>query len=194
MRWQAAAALAAAAFAAGDFAAAAIAASGANPILDPEAAMAAVKITEIDPDNMWGYTLKAQLENKSTEKTYMFSVESASINGVQCDPMFASEVAAGKKANEEINFSTDTLEENGIVEYTDIELTFKVYDSNDWSADPVGKETIHVYPYGEENAVAFVREAQATDNVIIDNYSNNNNIIPQQGDYFQTEVAALFFY
>ena len=118
---------------------------------------------------MWGYTLKAQLENKSTEKTYMFSVESASINGVQCDPMFASEVAAGKKANEEINFSTDTLEENGIVEYTDIELTFKVYDSNDWSADPVGKETIHVYPYGEENAVAFVREAQATDNVIIDN-------------------------
>ena len=24
----------------------------------------AVKITEIDPDNMWGYTLKAQLENK----------------------------------------------------------------------------------------------------------------------------------
>lgn len=80
----------------------------------------AVKITEIDPDNMWGYTLKAQLENKSTEKTYMFSVESASINGVQCDPMFASEVAAGKKANEEINFSTDTLEENGIVEYTDI--------------------------------------------------------------------------
>ena len=79
----------------------------------------AVKITEIDPDNMWGYTLKAQLENKSTEKTFMFSVESASINGVQCDPMFASEVAAGKKANEESNFSTDTLEENGIVEYTD---------------------------------------------------------------------------
>ena len=42
MRWQAAAALAAAAFAAGDFAAAAIAASGANPILDPKAAMAAI--------------------------------------------------------------------------------------------------------------------------------------------------------
>ena len=42
MRWQAAAALAAAAFAAGDFAAAALAASGASPILDPEAAMAAI--------------------------------------------------------------------------------------------------------------------------------------------------------
>lgn len=42
MRWQAAAALAAAAFAAGDFAAAALAASGTSPILDPEAAMAAI--------------------------------------------------------------------------------------------------------------------------------------------------------
>ena len=42
MRWQAAAALAAAAFAAGDFAAAAIAASGESPILDPEAALAAI--------------------------------------------------------------------------------------------------------------------------------------------------------
>ena len=38
--------------------------------------------------------LKAQLENKSTEKTYMFSVESASINGVQCDPMFASALSS----------------------------------------------------------------------------------------------------
>lgn len=158
----------------------------------------AVKITEIDPDNMWGYTLKAQLENKSTEKTYMFSVESASINGVQCDPMFASEVAAGKKANEEINFSTDTLEENGIVEYTDIELTFKVYDSNDWSADPVGKETIHVYPYGEENAVAFVREAQATDNVImldrklaIEKRKERNHRLCSRGGYLESLVPAL---
>lgn len=128
-----------------------------------------IKITEIEPDNMWGYTLKAQLENKSTEKTYMFSVESAAINGVQCDPLFATEVAAGKKANEEISFSDSALEENGVGDFTDIELTFRVYDSNDWTADAVAKETIHVYPYGEDKAVTFVREAQPSDNVIIDN-------------------------
>lgn len=128
-----------------------------------------IKITEIDAENMWGYTLKVQLENKSADKTYMFSVESAAINGVQCDPLFATEVAAGKKSNEEISFSDSALEENGITDFTDIELTFRVYDSNDWVADPVAKETVHVYPYGEEKAVAFVREAQTNDNVIIDN-------------------------
>ena len=128
-----------------------------------------IKITGIDADNMWGYTVKALLENKSTDKTYMFSIENAAINGVQCDPFFATEVAAGKKSNEEISFTGDELEENGITEYTDIELTFRVYDSNDWTADAVARETVHIYPYGEDKAVKFVREAQDSDNVIIDN-------------------------
>lgn len=128
-----------------------------------------IKITEIEPDNFWGYTLKAQLENKSADKTYMFSVESAAINGVQCDPLFASEVAAGKKAMEEIHFSDEELKENGVGDFTDIELTFRVYDSNDWTADAVAKETVHVYPYGEDKAVKFVREAQASDKVLVDN-------------------------
>lgn len=128
-----------------------------------------IKITDIDPDNLWGYTLKVQLENKSTDKTYMYSVESASINGVQCDPFFATEVAAGKKSNNEISFSDSDLEDNGVGDYTDIELTFRVYDSNDWMADEVARETVHVYPYGEDKATIFVRETQANDNVIIDN-------------------------
>lgn len=128
-----------------------------------------IKITGIEADNMWGYTIKALLENKSADKTYMFSVETAAINGVQCDPFFATEVAAGKKSNEKISFTDDVLEENGITEYTDIELTFRVYDSNDWTADAVAKETIHIYPYGEDKAVNFVREAQDSGNVIIDN-------------------------
>lgn len=128
-----------------------------------------IKITEIEPDDMWGFTLKAQLENKSTEKTYMFSVESASINGIQSDPFFARDVAAGKKSNEKITFSDKKLEENGVGDYTDIELTFRVYDSDDWSADAVAEETIHIYPYGEDKAVKFVREAQPSDNVIVDN-------------------------
>jgi hypothetical protein len=128
-----------------------------------------LKITGIDPDNLWGYTLKVNLENKSADKTYMFDVESAAINGVQCDPFFAAEVTAGKKANNEINFSDDTLEEYDIGEYTDIELTFRVFDTDDWLADDVANETVHIYPYGEENATTYVREAQPTDVVLVDN-------------------------
>jgi predicted small lipoprotein YifL len=45
-----------------------------------------IKITGIDSDDIWGYTLKTYMENKSSDKTYMFSVESASINGVKAEP------------------------------------------------------------------------------------------------------------
>lgn len=129
----------------------------------------AITLTNQKLDNIWGYTLTVQLENKSADQTYMFSVDSASINGVQTDPFFATEVAPGKKANKEITFYNEHLEENNITEYTDIELSFRAYDSNDWSADDVAYETVHVYPYGEENATLFTREAQPTDQVLVDN-------------------------
>ncbi|WP_294560502.1 hypothetical protein [uncultured Traorella sp.] len=127
-----------------------------------------IKITGIEPDNMWGYTLNAYLENKSEDKTYMFSVQNASVNGLQTDPLFATTVAAGKKSNEEINFSED-LSSYGLTDFTDIQLTFRVYDNDDWMADDVALQTVHVYPYGEDKATTFVRESQSTDHVIVDN-------------------------
>lgn len=128
-----------------------------------------ITITGIEEDNMWGYTLKAFLENKSSDKNYMFSVTTASINGIKTDPMFATEVAPGKKSNEDISFNTDNLEKNGVTQYTDIALSFRVHDNDDWMADPVYQDTIHVYPYGEDKAESFVRESQSSDTILADN-------------------------
>lgn len=126
-----------------------------------------IKITGIDPDGTWGYTLKTQLENKSSDKTYMFSVTNGAVNGVEIDPFFATEVAAEKKANDTISFSGDVMEKIG--EPTDIELFFRVYDSNDWTAENVAEESVHVYPYGEDRATIFEREPEDSDFVIAEN-------------------------
>lgn len=128
-----------------------------------------IKITGIDPDGLFGYTLKAYMENKTSDQTLMFSVNSASVNGVMSDPLFAAEIAAGKKSNEEITFMRDSVEANGITDFTDIELNFRVFDSNDWAADAVAEETVHIYPYGEEKATVFTREAQSSDTILVDN-------------------------
>lgn len=128
-----------------------------------------IEITQLEPDNAWGFTLKVVLENKSADKTFMYSLSSVTVNGVQTNSLFASEVAPGKKANESIYIMDSDLEKNGIVEFTDIELVFRVYDSNDWSADDVAKETVHVYPFGEDKATVFSREPKDTDKVIVDN-------------------------
>ncbi len=129
-----------------------------------------IKITGIDENNIWGYALETYMENKSSDTTYMYSVSNAAVNGVQTDPLFSVEVAPGKKSNEKISFYGDeTLKSHGIDKFTDIEVSFRVSDANDWAAAAVVTETVHVYPYGQEEATTFVREAQDTDTVIVDN-------------------------
>ena len=127
-----------------------------------------IKVTDLDKNGFWGYTVKAEFENKSDNKTYMYSVLNASIDGLQADPFFASEVAAGKKSIETISFTNEELKDETI-EFTDIQMSFTVSDSDDWTADPVAEETIHIYPFGEENAKKFERAPQETDTILIDN-------------------------
>ena len=151
-----------------------------------------IKIKDIVPDDVWGYAIKAELENKSDEKTYWFIVDTAAINGVECDPFFAESVAPGKKSNAKITFYEDVLDDNDVGDYTDIELTFRVYDSDDWSAEDVAEETVHVYPYGEDKAVTFVREDLPTDQVIADNESVTVIVTGYTEDEYMGYTALLF--
>lgn len=140
-----------------------------QPVTAVDNEFCTIRVTGLDPDNLWGYTLKVSLENKSEDTSYMFSVSSASLNGVEANPLFASEVAPGKKANKEISFGASDLQEKEIGDYTDIGLRFRVYDANDWSAEPVAEPSVHIYPYGEEKAEKFVRTPQSGDTVLEDN-------------------------
>ncbi len=135
-------------------------------VLDDENCV--IRITGAEEDAVWGYTLKAYFENKS-DVDYTFSVDTATINGVTVDPLFATDVSAGKKTNEEISFIDFFPEGVDIGEYTDIALTFSVYDSEDWEADAVAEVTAHVYPLGQDKATVYTREAQESDQVLIDN-------------------------
>ena len=127
----------------------------------------AIKITDIKPEDTFGYSLSVHLVNKTAVKQ-TFAVIAASTNGVANDPFFAADVDAGKSANQAITFS-DTELENRIGPYTDIFLHFRVYDSDDWFSEPVAETSVHVYPYGEENATTYTRVSQATDTVLVDN-------------------------
>lgn len=128
-----------------------------------------ITVTEYEVDNLFGSELKIALENKSQDTTYTFSVDNVSVNGVQVPSLMVTDVAPGKKANDSITLLDETLEENGIKEYTDIEITFSVSDSDDWMADPVTVVKTNIYPYGEENAYKFERQSLKTDIVIVDN-------------------------
>ena len=126
------------------------------------------KITAIENNSIWGYTLKAQIENR-TDKDLMFSLNDVSVNGYMCDPYFAITVTSGMKANKDISFSKDSFDTIGIQEVTDIDFELRVYDSNDWSKDPVLAETFTLYPMGKEAVKEYPRESQEGEIVLFDN-------------------------
>lgn len=103
------------------------------------------KITSVDDDNIWGYTLNVYLENK-TDLDLMYSLDNVSVNGFMCDPFWAATVSGGRKANEEISFMESDFEKNSITDVEEITFTLNVYDSNDWSADHLVDEVFTVNP------------------------------------------------
>lgn len=129
-----------------------------------------VKITGIDADNIWGYTLNAYVENK-TDKELMFTLNNVSVNGFMCDPLWAVTVTPGMKANEEISFLSADFDRNGVETVTEIALTLRVYDSNDWSADDFVNEIFTLYPLGEDAVKPFERISSEDEIVLFDNES-----------------------
>ena len=128
------------------------------------------EITGIDPKDMWGYTVSAVLEN-NTDKTLMFAIDEASVNGVMMDPFWASEIAPGKKGNESISWMSSSLKEAGInpEDVSVIEFKLRVYDSEDYMADALVDDVFTIYPLGEENATTAERVDSESDIVLFDN-------------------------
>ena len=122
----------------------------------------------IDEDSEYGYTVYLLIENKSPDKTYTFNIQKGEVNGVEVNLYTVIFVNPGKKANTSVII--DDLKEYGIEEYTDIELTVDVTEGKYTYDEPYTmSESIHIYPYGKENAGKFVYEAKAGDQVLVDN-------------------------
>lgn len=104
-----------------------------------------MKITGVDTDSIWGYTLKIYLENK-TDLKLMFSMDDVSVNGFMCDPYWAETVAPGMKSNTTISWFESVFQENGIKTVEEIRFTLRVYDNTDWMADDILNQKFTVNP------------------------------------------------
>lgn len=128
-----------------------------------------ITVKGIDPDGKQGYTLSMEVENKSSDKTYMFGKKEVYVNGVYMTAIWSDKVTAGKKSIEDLYFYDYLLESFGIETITDIQMTVYAYDVDGSSTDYVAEETVHIYPYGEENATVYERQALDTDQILMDN-------------------------
>lgn len=102
-------------------------------------------VTGYEPDSTWGYRVHVYLENK-TDKNLMFSVNDAAVNGIMCDPFWATTVAPGMRSNTAISWLTSDLEKIGITAVEVITLPVRVYNEEDWTADDILSETFTLTP------------------------------------------------
>ncbi|MBE6638817.1 MAG: hypothetical protein E7616_05100 [Ruminococcaceae bacterium] len=149
-----------------------------------------LKIKTLGTDYSGNLTVGIQAENKSSSKSFTFGVENASINGITCDAILFTDVTSGNTANDTVSFSDKLLRKYNVGEYTDIEITFSVRDSNHYDEEPTEK-TVHIYPKGEDKAVKYTRVPQSTDTMIVDNEHVTAYIINRtqsENDYFVYEL------
>jgi hypothetical protein len=90
-----------------------------------------VTATEYTTDSIWGDGIKLLLENNS-DKDVMISCSALIVNDYMISDLFASEVAAGKKANETLYLSSSELKAAGIGNVGKVEVYFHIYDSSSY--------------------------------------------------------------
>ena len=130
----------------------------------------AFTVTGTEYNDHLGLQINVLCENKS-DRTLMFSWNNVSVCGFMYDPMWAEEVAPGKKVNTTIDIDTYALEQMHVESVDQIEFDLFVQDSEEFMEEPVVNEAFTVYPTGKTaDTVKFpVYEPSETDTVIVDN-------------------------
>ncbi len=105
-----------------------------------------VKVTALKAvtDDLWGSGIKVLIENNS-EKDILLTCNSLSVNDYMIFDLFSAEVTAGKKSNQVIYITDETLLEAGLREVADIDIIFDVSDNNNYETifitDPIKLKT-----------------------------------------------------
>lgn len=118
-----------------------------------------VTATGIEHDTFMGTGVKLLLEN-DTDRNVMIGCTALIVNNYMISDLFASEVAAGKKANDTMYMMSSDLKAAGISNIGQIEIYFHVYDSDTYDTlfDP-DVVTIQTSKYSEMDLEAEEEES-----------------------------------
>lgn len=84
-----------------------------------------------EDDSLLGSGVVLYIYN-SGDSAVTVQTRDVSINGFMVDPIFSEDVFPGKHAITAVTFLSSELEDNGIAEISEIELSFHLFDSESW--------------------------------------------------------------
>lgn len=115
-----------------------------------------------------GQCMTVTAVNKTNMTVYM-RLMNFSVNSFMMENLPTVELTAQQTLETSYTFTAQELEFNGIEKITDLQFSLWVYDSEDFKTPDVADGVCRYYPYGRANAPAYEREAQPTDQVLVDN-------------------------
>lgn len=127
-------------------------------------------VTDLEVNEHLGLQIHVLCENTS-DRPLMFSWNNTSVCGFMYEPMWAEEVAAGKKVNSTIGIDTYSLEQIGINTVEEVTFTLMVQDSEEFMNPPVVEQTHTIYPTGKTADTVNLPQYrhQEEETVIVDN-------------------------
>ena len=84
-----------------------------------------------EDDSIFGPSIVTYIENTG-DKDVTVQTRDVSVNGFMVEAVFSCDVVAGKRAVDTITFMESDLEQNGITTIENVELSFHVFDFDDW--------------------------------------------------------------
>ena len=99
-------------------------------VLNSDGFKVVVKHLDLE-DSFWGADLHLYIENNYS-KDVTFQVRNVSVNGFMVTPMFSCDILNGMKAFDSISFFDSDLEANSITDIKNIELSFHIFDKDNW--------------------------------------------------------------
>ena len=148
----------------------------------------AFTVTGTEFNEHLGLQIHVLCENKSG-RTLMFSWNNVSVCGFMYDPLWAEEVAPGKKVNTTIGIDTYALEQMHVDSVDQIMFDLWVQDSEEFMNEPVVNEGFCIYPTGKtpDQVKIPVYEPSEEDTLIVDNETLTfivMNVDDELADYY----------
>ncbi len=82
-------------------------------------------------ESFWGSDVYLYMEN-NTKNNITVQSSDVSINGFMVDPIFSTDIIAGKKAIDTMTFMESDLTDNGVTDITELEFKLHIFDLESW--------------------------------------------------------------
>jgi len=131
-----------------------------------------ITVKGLASDDFWGPGVKVLVENNSPQNITV-QTRNCSVNGLMQEPIFSCDVAAGKKANDTIQFTDAQLETAQISVISNIEFSLHIFNSDTWD-DIMNSDIVTL----NTSATGYVQTYNDKGFTVVD--TGNINIIVQK--------------